>query len=134
MIITGKFFMAINSLSLSNSGVSAKILVLYVEWHVVLSKHVPKTLRYSLGIKIDALFAEVVESIALAQFSKGKDRLEYIEKAIGKNDTLKFMLCALYELRGIDEKKMITLSEKAAEVGRMLYGWRRSVETRNLAL
>lgn len=90
-------------------------------------------MRYSLGIRIDSLFAEILETVALAQFSATESRASLIETAIGKNDTLKFMLCALYELKGIDEKKLISLSAKAGEIGRMLYGWKRSVENKNPA-
>lgn len=107
------------------------MLALYVEWHGILEKHIPKTLRYSIGIRIDNLFAEVLEEIALAQFSSAQERMMYLTKAISKNDTLKFMLYALYELKGIDEKKLIALSEKADEIGRMLYGWKRSAENKN---
>jgi hypothetical protein len=109
------------------------MLALYVEWHGILGKHIPKSLRYSLGIRIDGIFAEVLETIAFAQFSLGEERAQYLARAIGKNDTLKFMLYALYELKGIDEAKLISLSEKAEEIGRMLYGWKRSEEKKNPA-
>jgi hypothetical protein len=106
------------------------MLAFYVAWHEILGKHIPKTLRYSLGVKIDGLFAEVLEAIALAQFSPPPERATHLDRAIGKNDTLKFMLYALYELKGIDEKKLILLSEKAEEIGRMLYGWKRGTENK----
>ena len=100
------------------------MLALYIEWHTILSHHVKKPLRYSLGIRIDALFAEVIEIIALALFSPIENRILYITRAIGKNDTLKFMLFAIYELKGIEEKQFVSLSVKAEEIGRMLYGWK----------
>lgn len=115
------------------AGVSAKMLALYIEWHEILQKHIPKSLRYSLGVRIDATFAEVLEEVALAQFSASDERGQHLARAIGKNDTLKFLLYALYELKGIDEKKLIALSEKAEEVGRMLYGWKRSAENKTPA-
>ncbi len=112
------------------SGIAVKMLGLYVEWHEIMSRHIPKGLRYSLGIRIDALFAEVLEGISLAQFSPPEAKSRYLASAIGKNDTLKFMLYALHELRGIDEKKFISLSVKAEEICRMLYGWKVSAEKR----
>ena len=104
------------------------MLALYIEWHGILAKHIPKTLRYSLGIRIDDLFSQILEAVALAQFSGGEERGAHIAHAIGKNDALKFMLYALYELKGIDGAKLISLSEKAAEIGRMLYGWKKGTE------
>ena len=112
------------------SGIAVKMLAFYVEWHQILSRHVLKDLRYSLGVRIDLLFAEVLEGISLAQFSPPGAKLGYIVHTIGKNDALKFMLYALYELDGIDEKKFISLSLKAEEIGRMLYGWKVSTEKR----
>src|SRR3989338_4183716 len=97
------------------SSVGAKILATYVEWHVILTRHVPKGLRYSLGIKIDSLFAELVAGVSRAQFSPESERPMRLSEAIGINDTLKFMLYALFELKGIDERKFIALSEKTEE-------------------
>lgn len=106
------------------------MLALYVEWHGILTHRVPKLLRYSLGARIDELFAEILEAIALAQFSSYQDKGIHLERAIAKNDTLKFMLYVLYELKGIDEKRCMSLAAKAEEVGRMLYGWKKSAETK----
>ncbi len=104
------------------------MLALYVEWHGIMCRHVPKDLRYSLCIRIDSLFAQVLEEISLAQFSTLNLRTRYLTDAIGKNDTLKFMLYALNELKGIDEQKFISLSVKTEEIGRILYGWKLSTE------
>src|ERR1035437_9499157 len=99
------------------------MLALYVEWHQIFSRHIQKDLRYSVGVRIDALFAHVLESISLAQFSPPGTKTEHLTTAIGKNDTLKFMLYALHELKGIDDAKFLSLSSRAEEIGRMLYGW-----------
>jgi hypothetical protein len=112
------------------SGIAIKMLAFYIEWHQIFSRHILKDLRYSLGVRIDALFAQVLEGISLAQFSPPASKSTYLSNTIGKNDTLKFMLYALHELRGIDEKKFLSLSAKAEEIGRMLYGWKVSTEKR----
>lgn len=113
------------------SGIAAKMLAAYVEWHAVLSRHVPKNLRYSLGVRVDALCAEVIESIASAQFSDPSSRMEKISGAIVKNDTLKFMLYALRELGGLEEKSFLSLSLKFEEIGRMLWGWKQNASKQN---
>jgi hypothetical protein len=86
--------------------------------------------RYSLGLKISTLFTDVIEQVSLAQFSNNTYRTVYIERAIAKNDTLKFMIFTLYELHAIDEKKFINLSSPVEEIGKMLYGWKRNIETK----
>ena len=85
---------------------------------------ITKTLRYSLAIHIDQLFTEIVSLTAEAQFSPKEMRVIPISKAIIKNDTLKFMLYTLFELKGLNDKKFLSLSVKIEEVGRMLYGWK----------
>ena len=66
----------------------------------------------------------MVSLTAEAQFSAKEIRINLVSQAIVKNDTLKFMLYTLFELKGIDSKKFISLSVKIEEVGRMLYGWK----------
>ncbi len=104
------------------------MLSFYAIWHTYLSKHISKTLRYSLGAKIDLTFCDVLENISLAQFSINSSRLAFIARAISKNDTLKFLLFTLLEIGGIDQKKYIEFSTSAEEIGKMLYGWRCSTE------
>lgn len=83
--------------------------------------------RYSLGIKIDVLFADIIELVAIAQFSTKEKRADIISKAIVKNDVLKHMLYVLLELKGIEEQYFIELAPKIEEIGRMLYGWRNQI-------
>ena len=54
-----------------------------------------------------------------------------IISAITKNDTLKFMFYALFELKGLDQNNFFLLSEKTEEIGKMLYGWKNQVEKQN---
>lgn len=110
--------------------VAIKMLEFYTEWHIVLSRHIAKTLRYSLGIRIDNIFSEILEHVSLAQFSTIEYKTAHLSRSIVKNDTLKFMLYALHKLNGIDEKKFLSLSLKAEEIGKMLYGWKRQTEKR----
>ena len=105
------------------SGIASKLLAIYSEWQQYMHG-ITKTLRYSLAIHIDQLFTEIVSLTAEAQFSPKETRAIPISKAIIKNDTLKFMLYTLFELKGLNDKKFLSLSIKIEEVGRMLYGWK----------
>lgn len=109
------------------SSIAIKILSAYKEWSSIL-KHIPKMKRYSLGVKIDCLFSDLVELISLAQFSAKENRGAIITRAISKNDCLKFMLYALLELNGIENKHFIRIAPIAEEVGKMLYGWKNQTE------
>ncbi|KKQ78052.1 MAG: hypothetical protein UT00_C0002G0050 [Parcubacteria group bacterium GW2011_GWA1_38_7] len=94
----------------------------YKLWQVLLAI-LPKTLRYSMGIKIDSLFVEVIEYTSMASFLEKSEKLPYLKVAIRKIDTIKILLMIVWENRGIDDKKYITISESLNEVGKMLGGW-----------
>src|SRR3989344_5770754 len=102
------------------SGIMAKILSAYVEWNDII-RHIPKMRRYSLGVKIDIIFSDIIELVSLAQFSSKESRKFILEKAVTKNDCLKFMLYAILELKGIEDKHFFSLAPKIEEVGKMLY-------------
>ena len=99
-----------------------KIISAYAYWNNIV-RHIPNSRRYSLGIRIDCLFSDIIELVSMAQFST-VERTEILTKAIAKNDCLKSMLYVLFELKGIEEKDFMELAQKAEEVGRILYGWK----------
>lgn len=112
------------------SGISEKLLQVYVLWQNN-SKHIPKMLRYSMGVRIDSLFAQIIELVSEAIFVSEEQRLPLVRIANIKNDVLKFMLYALLELGGLKEDIFTDFSLKAEEVGKMLYGWKIKLEKQN---
>lgn len=83
----------------------------------------PKEHRHSLGQRIDTLFVEIIESIAIASFLSKEEKIPWVRIAIRKVDTLKILLMVLWETKSLDNKKYIALSLPIEEVGRMLSGW-----------
>jgi hypothetical protein len=112
------------------SGIPLNLLEAYVSWQDQ-TKHIPKMLRYSMGIRIDALFSELVELVSMGIFTGPDKKLPFINKANTRNDVLKFMLMALFELNGLKEEACNDLSYKMEEIGRQLYGWKMRIETEN---
>lgn len=99
-----------------------RLMQLYKLWHEYLP-HVPKTARYTLGSKIDALFVETLECIAVASYLPPLQKLPVVQRAASKADTLKFFLQVAWEIKALDTKKYAALSEPLQEIGRMLGGW-----------
>lgn len=83
----------------------------------------PKTHRHSLGVRIDSLFVEIMEAVAVAGFLPREEKQPWVRLAIRKTDTLKVLLMVLWETKSLDDKKYIALSLKIEEFGRMLGGW-----------
>ena len=50
-----------------------------------------------------------------------------------KLDLLKFFLQISWEIKALDNKKYITLSEKLGEIGKMIGGWIKGIEKENPA-
>lgn len=104
-----------------------KLISSYKLWHEFLP-HFPKTSRYSLGTKIDFLFMETVEAAFLASRLNKEQKISFVQKASAKLDLLKFFLRISWEIRALDNKKYIALSEKLDEIGRMLGGWMKQLQ------
>lgn len=85
--------------------------------------HIPKTSRHTLGQKIDACFLETTELVFTASYLSKPQKRPYVQKATGKLDVLKLFLRLAWEIKALDNKKYIALSEKLDEIGRMLGGW-----------
>jgi len=88
----------------------------------------PKDSKYTLGSKIDSLFLEVVEEIINASNSDKAEKQIFLRIASTKLDLLKFFLQISWEIKCLDNKKYILLSEKLNEIGRMLGGWIKSLK------
>lgn len=108
----------------------AKVKDCYLIWIKVHST-LPKTLRHSLGQKIDTLFVETIEAVSIAWFLQPKEKQPYIHLAIRKWDTLKVLLRILWEAKGIDDKKYIAIATPTEEIGKMLGGWNGQVSKQN---
>ncbi len=109
-----------------------KLTAVYKLWHGFLP-HFPKTSRYTLGEKIDAFFIEIAELAFLAGYFYKAQKLPYVQKAVVKLDLLKFFLQIAWEIKALDNKKFILLSEKFNEIGKMLGGWLRQLTKENSA-
>jgi hypothetical protein len=99
-----------------------KVKDAYIVWYGYY-QILPKIHKHSLGQRIDTLFVEIMEYIAIASFLSKEEKQPYIKVAIRKIDTLRVLLMVLWETKSIDNKKYSILSIKIEEVGKMLGGW-----------
>lgn len=107
-----------------------KLKSAYLLWHEY-RLAIPKAQRYSLGEKIDHLAVECIEAVSVAAFLSREEKTPYVRLAIRKLDTAKILLMILWETKSLDTKKYIALSEKLAEIGRMLGGWNGQLTKQN---
>lgn len=93
--------------------------------------HFPKQNRYTLGSKIDDVFLVAIEFCFLASYANKETKIIHLERCISRVDLLKLLLQLAWEIRALDNKKYVLLSEQLQEAGRMLGGWRKGLETKN---
>ncbi|MBI5794071.1 four helix bundle protein [Candidatus Uhrbacteria bacterium] len=109
------------------STILSRLLTTYNQWRIV-QNDLPKKSRYTIGNKIDQLFTDVLESIFVANYLPPSQKLPYVEQAVRRLDLLKFFLQVAWEIKDIDNKKYINLSESLSEVGRMVGSWRNNLK------
>ena len=102
----------------------------YLLWHEYHST-LPKIHRYSLGNKIDNLYIESLEAVSAAAFLAREEKMPYVRLSARKVDTIKLLLMILWETKSLDTKKYAVLSERMAEIGKMLGGWSGQLKKQN---
>jgi len=90
--------------------------------------HFPKDSKYTLGNKIDSLLLETIEFIVGGSYLDKIEKLIYLKRASFKLDLLKFFLQVAWEIKVLDNKKYISISEKLNEVGKMIGGWIKAIK------
>ena len=111
----------------SSPPINTRLVLIYKLWREIL-ENFPKKSRFTLGSKIDDLFTTTIETVFIASYLSREKKLPYVERAIGKTDLLKFFLQVAWEVKDIDNKKYITISEPLGEIGKMLGGWSRNIQ------
>ena len=104
------------------------MLVAYKLWIGYLA-HFDKSFKYGIGAKIDALFIETMKNLFVASHTGSERKRIFLTKASDTFDILKFLMQVVWEIKILDNKKYITISEKLNEIGRMLGGWRKKTTT-----
>jgi hypothetical protein len=105
-----------------------KLKSVYKLWQRYL-KDFPKTNRYTLGEKIDALLIAAIEMIVRAQYAnRSEERVTLVVDAMTRLDLSKFFLELAWEAKALNDEKYAAISEGLHEIGRMLGGWKKTVE------
>lgn len=90
--------------------------------------HIPKGARYTIGARIENKFLYLLELLYLAYFTEKEKKGQKIVECIFNLDTLKFLIQLAWEAKLISSKQHEEVAVKLGEVGKMLGGWRKSLE------
>lgn len=73
------------------------------------------------------LFLEAIETSFLASYTHTDEKMALLSKSISKIDLVKLLLQLSWEIKAVDNKKYIHLSERFGEIGKMLGGWKKQL-------
>ena len=99
----------------------------YLLW-MNISVHIPKGARFTIGARIENKFLYLLELLYLAYFTEKENKSQKIIECILILDTLKFLVQLAWEAKLISHKQYEEVALKLDEVGRMLGGWKKSLE------
>lgn len=109
-----------------------RLVAVYKLW-LEFRDHIYKKFCYTLGDKIDSYFLDTIELLLIASYLGKEQKFPYLQKAGNKLDVLKFFLQIAWEIKALDNKKYIVLSEHLNEIGKMIGGWSKGLQKRNPA-
>jgi len=93
-----------------------------------ISPHIQKGARYTIGARIENKFLDLLELTYIAYFSKKESKLEKVAGCILLLDTLKFIISVAWEAKLVSGGQFEEIALKLEEVGKMLGGWKNSLE------
>lgn len=89
----------------------------------------PRLSRYTLGARIDSLFLDTIALLLQAGYSGREEKAAVVARACLTLDTLKYFLQIAWEVRALDSNAYARIATPLAEVGRMLGGWKKQIQT-----
>lgn len=100
----------------------------YLIWLAVMP-HIPKNSRYILGARIENKFIDLLELSYTAYFIEKEKKLGKIAESIFVLDVLKFLISLAWEAKLISHSHYEKLARTLEEIGKMLWGWKKSIES-----
>ena len=106
---------------------------IYQIWHKNLV-NLNRLDRYTIGARIDDTFLAFLELIFRAAFAHDKfEKISLVSQAAAKSDLLKFFLQLGWEQKIISHANYGELIIRLDEAGRMLGGWKKSLQEKTPA-
>jgi len=93
-----------------------------------ISPHIVKSARYTIGARIENKFIDLLELSYTAYFTEKDKKDTKISECIFITDALKFLVSVAWEGKFISNKQYEDVAVKLEEIGRMLGGWRKSID------
>lgn len=97
---------------------------------MIIHRNFPRIERFGIGQKIEQSFLDLLEFTFATIYLTNNSKLLMLSKSIAKLDNLKFFMQLAWESKLIPTDKYANISEKLEEIGRMLGGWRKGLQSK----
>ncbi len=115
------------SLSLKNASIIHRVKEGYLQWLAIVP-HIARGARYTIGVRIENTFLNLLEQAYTAYFSVREKKAEKIVECIFTLDILKYLISIAWEGKLISHKHCEDLAIKLDEAGKMFGGWQKSLD------
>ncbi|HEY4498594.1 MAG TPA: four helix bundle protein [Candidatus Paceibacterota bacterium] len=116
-----------STLSLVNSSILQCIKEGYLLWLSIVP-HIAKSTRYTLGVRIENTFLDVLEKTYTAYFTRKETKSEKVAECIRTLDILKYLISVAWEGKCVGNKQFEDIALKLEEAGRRFGAWKKSLE------
>lgn len=97
---------------------------------LAIHRNFPKIERFGIGNKIEQNFLSILELTFQSAYLPLEQKIKLLTKTISKMDFLKFFIQLSWESKLIPTEKYSELALKLEEIGRILGGWKKGLETK----
>ena len=94
-----------------------------------LNNKLEKRMKFSIGLSLENSILDCMENLVMAKNAPKTLKVGYLIKASSKLEVSRLKLRLLLELRLLNETKIFQLQKNLEEIGRMLGGWLKSVQS-----
>ena len=115
--------------SIHSASIITRIKEAFQLWLIIVP-HMPRIHRSTIGARIGNAFLDIIETAYHAYYASGNAKIEKITTAMVRLDSMKFLLAIAWENKLIANAPYAELSAKLEEIGKMLGGWKRGIETK----
>ena len=108
-----------------------KAKTVYKKW-IETHRNLPRTQRFGIGSKTDFLFLELLELLRKAMYAPMQIRIELLQEASGKVDSIRFFFQLLWEAQLVPNNQYISLGSEIENLGKMIGGWKKGLVSKQM--
>ena len=111
-----------NEIAFNEIAIIHKTYKFYLYLHKTVET-IPKQDRFTIGLRCENVTLDILEMLYEANAKHGQNRLTVMQSLDLKLKIIQALIKALFDIKAIDDKKFLSLSEPLIEIGKMLGGW-----------